>query len=402
MSSTGGIVSNRVPTGKAVFISYSHDSTEHEDQVLALADRLMGDGIDCILDKYNPHPPEGWPKWMDRQIHDAASVLMVCTETYYRRVMGEEKPGIGLGVQWESTLIYTYLYDNAASDDRFIPVLLDSAPQSVIPAPVRGRTFYPADTDKGYDDLYRHLTGQPSTPKPPLGTRRVLPPQRHPDLVPKVAPSDDLHVPADSFKLSIGVSLDRLTPAPTFENIPVLAVTVRNIGLMASYVSTIDLHAITDGREVVELAVNHPDDVVLQHLTPPLGAAIDPGRRAIYKYRLKTLTTRLQEQGNLVALTAVSVHDELGHVYTASVPDDINSVIGESEQMERHMVSSSNLRDVGYSKGTQTLEVRFHNGGIYRYYKVPEGVFRALLVAPSKGSFLHVNVKSTYPYKKVC
>ncbi len=66
------------------------------------------------------------------------------------------------------------------------------------------------------------------------------------------------------------------------------------------------------------------------------------------------------------------------------------------------MVSSSNLRDVGYSKGTQTLEVRFHNGGIYRYYKVPEGVFRALLAAPSKGSFLHLNVKSTYPYEKVC
>jgi hypothetical protein len=35
-----------------VFISYSHDSPEHVDRVLALADRLVHDGIDCILDQY--------------------------------------------------------------------------------------------------------------------------------------------------------------------------------------------------------------------------------------------------------------------------------------------------------------------------------------------------------------
>lgn len=393
---------DRATANKTVFISYSHDSAEHEDCVLAWADRLIDEGVDCVLDKYNPHPPEGWPLWMDRQIRDATFVLMVCTETYYQRVMREEKPGIGLGVQWESTLIYTYLYDNAASDDRFIPVLLDGAHQFDIPAPVRGRTFYRADTDEGYDGLYRHLTKQPSTPKPPLGTPRVLPPRQR--LVPSsgLTPSDDVRTPDDPFDLSVGVSLEKLAPAPAFENIPVLAVAVRNVGIVASYVSAIDMHATVDGREIVEAAANHPDDLVLQRLTPSFGTAIDPGRKEVYKYRLKTLTGRLQEKGSPVALTAVSVHDEVGHVYTASVSDDINSIIGEPELMERHIVSSSNLRDVGYSKGTQTLEVRFHNGGIYRYYKVPESVFRSLLTAHSKGSFLHVNIKSTYPYKKVC
>jgi len=35
-----------------VFISYSHDSAEHADRVLALSNRLHEDGIDCILDQY--------------------------------------------------------------------------------------------------------------------------------------------------------------------------------------------------------------------------------------------------------------------------------------------------------------------------------------------------------------
>ena len=66
-----------------VFISYSHDSPEHADQVLALADQLIGDGIDCILDQYETSPAEGWPRWMDRRINSADFVLMVCTETYF-------------------------------------------------------------------------------------------------------------------------------------------------------------------------------------------------------------------------------------------------------------------------------------------------------------------------------
>jgi hypothetical protein len=86
-----------------VFISYSHDSQEHADRVLALSDHLRADGIDCVLDQYEDSPPEGFPRWMDRQIRAADFVLMICTPTFYRRVMGEEEPSIGRGVAWEST-----------------------------------------------------------------------------------------------------------------------------------------------------------------------------------------------------------------------------------------------------------------------------------------------------------
>jgi hypothetical protein len=74
-----------------LFISYSHDSAEHEDRVLALADRLRDDGIDALIDQYETAPPDGWPMWMDREIQRADFVAMVCTETYLRRVEGRNK-----------------------------------------------------------------------------------------------------------------------------------------------------------------------------------------------------------------------------------------------------------------------------------------------------------------------
>ena len=55
-----------------VFISYSHDSAEHRDRVLELADRLRADGIDAMIDQYVQFPPEGWPAWCEAEIRKAA------------------------------------------------------------------------------------------------------------------------------------------------------------------------------------------------------------------------------------------------------------------------------------------------------------------------------------------
>ena len=73
-----------------ILISYSHDSREHEQRVLELANCLRGGRFRLRLDQYVVAPAEGWPRWMDKQIRDSAFVVMVCTETYYQRVMGEE------------------------------------------------------------------------------------------------------------------------------------------------------------------------------------------------------------------------------------------------------------------------------------------------------------------------
>jgi hypothetical protein len=41
----------------SIFISYSHDSPEHSDRVLALSDTLRQLGVDAELDQYHTRPP---------------------------------------------------------------------------------------------------------------------------------------------------------------------------------------------------------------------------------------------------------------------------------------------------------------------------------------------------------
>src|ERR1700704_5014776 len=95
-----------------VFVSYSHDSREHGERVLGLAERLRADGFETMIDQYvEGTPPQGWPRWMLNQIDWADYILLICTEVYYRRFRGQESPGIGKGVDWEGGVIMNELYD---------------------------------------------------------------------------------------------------------------------------------------------------------------------------------------------------------------------------------------------------------------------------------------------------
>ena len=71
-----------------VFISYSHNSPEHSERVLALSNRLLALGVDAELDRYHVRPPQGWPHWCEEQLRPETSsfVLVVCTPTYRARV----------------------------------------------------------------------------------------------------------------------------------------------------------------------------------------------------------------------------------------------------------------------------------------------------------------------------
>lgn len=158
-----------------VFISYSHDSKEHVLRVLDLSNKLRSEGIDCVLDQYENSPSEGWPKWMDKNIRNSQFVIMICTEPYYRRVMGEEEPEKGLGVMWESKLIYQHIYNTGAENTKFIPVIFSQSHRSYIPTPLQSATYHCVETQEGYDDLYSCLRNKPKVYKPELGKLRALP-----------------------------------------------------------------------------------------------------------------------------------------------------------------------------------------------------------------------------------
>jgi hypothetical protein len=167
-----------------VFISYSHDSPEHANRILALANRLLKEGVDCDIDLYEDSPPEGWPRWCDNQVEESKFVLVACTDTYLRRFKGKEEPRKGLGVTWEGHIITQELYNAQGKNTKFIPIVFSAADTTSIPVILKGATHYDLAGDTGYDELYRRLTGQPRVRKPPLGELVERPPEPAPEGLP--------------------------------------------------------------------------------------------------------------------------------------------------------------------------------------------------------------------------
>jgi hypothetical protein len=156
------------------FISYSHDSAMHKKSVCEFSNRLRNDGIDSNIDQYEMSPPEGWPTWMSNQIHNSDFVIVVCTETYLRRIEGKEKQGKGLGATWEGAIITQSLYEAQGINKKFIPVVFTTEDIKYIPSFLKPVTYYDLSFSDGYENLYRQLTSQPQIIKPKLGEVRQL------------------------------------------------------------------------------------------------------------------------------------------------------------------------------------------------------------------------------------
>ena len=69
--------------------------------------------------------------------------------------------------------------------------------------------------------------------------------------------------------------------------------------------------------------------------------------------------------------------------------------------MNRTPVSSSNLRSIGYDPNTRTLEIEFHDGGIYQYFEVPTEIHDALMSASSHGKYFAANIKNSFGWQKI-
>lgn len=70
--------------------------------------------------------------------------------------------------------------------------------------------------------------------------------------------------------------------------------------------------------------------------------------------------------------------------------------------MKRSPVNgSSNIVEVGHDPDAHVLEIKFKDGGIYRYAGVDADKHAAMLKADSVGKFFHANVKGTHKHTKV-
>ncbi|MEO0602891.1 MAG: toll/interleukin-1 receptor domain-containing protein, partial [Myxococcota bacterium] len=124
-----------------VFISYSRDSDQHCRRVLELAQVLRKRGIDAWVDLFERGIPEGgFPAWMARQVRQADTVLVVCTERYFRRFEGDDQSGYG--VRFESTLLHGALVVSPNRRERFMPVLLDGTDERFVPPLLAGAGYF--------------------------------------------------------------------------------------------------------------------------------------------------------------------------------------------------------------------------------------------------------------------
>jgi hypothetical protein len=168
---------------ETVFISYSHDTSEHSDSVLALANGLIALDLNVELDQFVDSPEHGWPHWCEERLRPENSkyVPVICTPTYRSRVENKVSYDEGRGVYWEGALIHQYIYDEKGNK-RFIPVLLGDAPDDSVPLPLRPFTRYRLKkfdlSDPGFESLYRRLTDQPAVVRPRPGQRVELGPRK--------------------------------------------------------------------------------------------------------------------------------------------------------------------------------------------------------------------------------
>jgi hypothetical protein len=158
-----------------LFISYTHESAQHCDKILALADRLRADGIDAELDQYESAPSDGWAHWMGKKIKEAEFVLVICTETYKRQAEGDEKHGGGRCGDREILVIDQEIYNSNGRNEKFIPAVVSEPDRAFVPDFLGRYQIESTETESGYEKLYRRLTNQPGVIRPVLERLRSLP-----------------------------------------------------------------------------------------------------------------------------------------------------------------------------------------------------------------------------------
>ncbi|MEQ9441388.1 MAG: toll/interleukin-1 receptor domain-containing protein [Cyclobacteriaceae bacterium] len=154
-----------------IFISYSWTTPEHEEWVLSLAKRLMSDGIEVVLDKWDLKEGHDLYDFMESMVKspEINKVLIVLDKKYTERA-DSRKGGVGTETQIISPKIY-----KDVSQEKFIPIVRERNDEGVayVPTYLDGRVYIDLSSDEhfeeNYESLIRNIYGRPSFSKPKLG-----------------------------------------------------------------------------------------------------------------------------------------------------------------------------------------------------------------------------------------
>lgn len=154
-----------------VFLSYSWSNSNHQDWVINLAERLVSDGIDVKIDKWDLKEGNDMFDFMESMVNssDIDKVLIILDKTYVAKA-NKRKGGVGT----ETQIISPEVYKNV-SQEKFIPMVTqkDENNEAYVPTYLKNRIYIDFSEDeyfeKSYETLLRNLYKRPALNKPKLG-----------------------------------------------------------------------------------------------------------------------------------------------------------------------------------------------------------------------------------------
>lgn len=149
-----------------VFISYSHDSAEHKQWVLAFATTLRDRGVDAVLDQWDLKPGDDLPEFMEQNLVDADHAIMICTQRYVKKANAGEG-----GVGYEK-MIMTSQSLSKISQSKVIPTVREKG-ENQVPIFLKSKLYIDFTNDEeiefALDELLRTLLNAPLYKKPEIG-----------------------------------------------------------------------------------------------------------------------------------------------------------------------------------------------------------------------------------------
>jgi len=134
-----------------VFISYSWDSEEHKEWVIALANELRKSGIDAIVDEFiSQKGTVNLNRMMIENIKDRDYTVVVLTDKY-----SEKSNSFKGGVGYETSLLINDIADNI---EKIIPIIrFKGDHKKVIPFYLKGVSYIDFSNDYNFDEKFEEL-----------------------------------------------------------------------------------------------------------------------------------------------------------------------------------------------------------------------------------------------------
>ena len=167
----GNLKKNKMTETPKIFISYSWTNPVHEEWVINLAERLVSDGVDVVIDKWNLKEGQDKFNFMETMVksNDIQKVLIILDKKYSEKA--ELRAG---GVGTETQIISPKIYGDV-SQEKFIPIVSekDENGKPYVPTYLEGRIYIDlSEQDKfeeNYESLLRNIYQRPAYNKPKLG-----------------------------------------------------------------------------------------------------------------------------------------------------------------------------------------------------------------------------------------